>query len=393
MVKKDRTAIFITPGASKVGGNIFILEFLKWLKRNSSIPFLTIYGNEGELEQEFRALGEAFRFDEIGAESLIRKGIEKISREFQLRKLYFQIAWLRRRLAGTDIGLIYSNAVTNYRILSALPVRDVPIISHCHELESVIYRTGIEGFRKTCEMTSHFVAPAKAVKQNLIQNHNIVPDRISIVNEFIPITVFSPDDLEQKRQQVFAELNIPENAFVVGASGTLYWRKAPELFILVADLVIKHKVNVPIYFLWVGGGKKDDFHYFELNYDLEKLTLTDRVHFLEYNPDYFAALDLFMMISREDPFPLVCIDAAARGKPIICFENAGGTPEFVEDDCGVIVPYLDIRAMADRIVELSGNPDLLSKMSIAAAAKARARHDILETAPKILEIIENFIRR
>ena len=41
---------------------------------------------------------------------------------------------------------------------------------------------------------------------------------------------------------------------------------------------------------------------------------------------------------EEDPYTLVCLEAAALEKPYVCFEGAGGSPEFVEEDCGFVVP-------------------------------------------------------
>jgi glycosyltransferase involved in cell wall biosynthesis len=394
MANKEKPIVFLTPGASRVGGNIFLVNFLKWFKKNSAIPFLTVYGHSGELEDDIASLGPAFRFDPDSSRgSIFKRGLEIAAREMGIRSKYFQRVWLPKNLGSSDIGLIYSNAVTNHRMLSALPRNGTPVISHCHELESVIYRTGIEGFRATCEMTTRFVAVSHAVKNNLIEKHGIAPEKIAVIHEFIPIDDFSTAETSEMREKARAELNISENAIIVGGSGSLYWRKAPELFVQVADLVRKKDPNAPIFFLWVGGGEKGDFRFFELNYDLEKLGLTDRVHFLEHQPEptaHFAAIDLFLMISREDPYPLVCLETACLGKPIICFENAGGMPEFVEDDCGFIVPYLDIQTMADRVIELSHKPDLLAKMGAAAAAKVRTRHDILTSAPAMLEIIEEF---
>ncbi|MDH6063711.1 hypothetical protein, partial [Umezakia ovalisporum] len=48
----------------------------------------------------------------------------------------------------------------------------------------------------------------------------------------------------------------------------------------------------------------------------------------------------------------VCLEAASLGKPILCFDKAGGEPEFVEDDCGFIVPYLDLDAADMNLISL-----------------------------------------
>ena len=99
------------------------------------------------------------------------------------------------------------------------------------------------------------------------------------------------------------------------------------------------------------------------------------------------------MISREDPYPLVCLEAASVGKPIICFADAGGMPEFVEEDCGFVVPYLDIDGFAARVIELSSSPDLLTRMSANAFRKVRERHDIERSAPKLAELLTRFVEQ
>jgi glycosyltransferase involved in cell wall biosynthesis len=101
-----------------------------------------------------------------------------------------------------------------------------------------------------------------------------------------------------------------------------------------------------------------------------------------------GAADVFVLTSREDPYPLVCLEAAALEKPIVCFAGAGGMPEFVENDCGFVVPYLDIAAMGDHVVSLLDAPDLRVVIGRAARRKVSERHDVGKAAPRILEIIE-----
>ena len=128
----------------------------------------------------------------------------------------------------------------------------------------------------------------------------------------------------------------------------------------------------------------------ELQQDVKAAGLEGIVHFVGSSPkplDYFAAFDVFALTSREDPYPLVCLEAASFGKPILCFAGGGGEPEFVEDDCGFVVPYLDIEAMADRVLELMDSPELRQRLGTSARAKVRARHDIEIVAPRILEVI------
>jgi glycosyltransferase involved in cell wall biosynthesis len=63
-------------------------------------------------------------------------------------------------------------------------------------------------------------------------------------------------------------------------------------------------------------------------------------------------------------------------------------PEFVEHDCGFIVPYLDVAAMSDGVICLLDFLECRLKMVEAARRKVMQRHDISVAAPRIMDIIE-----
>jgi glycosyltransferase involved in cell wall biosynthesis len=70
--------------------------------------------------------------------------------------------------------------------------------------------------------------------------------------------------------------------------------------------------------------------------------------------------------------------------------GAGGAREFVDDDAGCVVPYLDVNAMADAVIKLLHSSELRHRLGEQAQHKVQARHDITVAAPKILETIERF---
>jgi glycosyltransferase involved in cell wall biosynthesis len=107
--------------------------------------------------------------------------------------------------------------------------------------------------------------------------------------------------------------------------------------------------------------------------------------------DYIAAANVFALTSREDPYPLVCLEVAALGKPILCFESAGGMPEFIEQDCGFAVPYMDVTAMADGVLFLLDDAECRLSMGKAVRLKVSQRHDINAAAPRIMELMERTI--
>ena len=390
MNPRGKSVLFITPGASSVGGNIFILNFLRWFKANTDIPFITIYGHGGDIEDGFRSLGPAYNFGfQLGGLGNLKKVLFKAASELRLRERAAV-----RAAERSNVGLIYCNAVTNHRILAALEHLDVPVITHCHELESAIYRNGIEGFRYVKRRSHRFVAVAEAVRRNLIESHGVAAGDVDLIHDFVPMPKEGEVDIASARAEVLAEFGLPGNAFIVGASGTMYWRKAPDLFVQIAARVRRIRPEAPIYFFWIGGARKGDFAIFEAEYDARKLGIADRFRVIEHRLDpakYFAALDVFAMVSREDPFPLVCMEAAAFGKPIICFADAGGMPEFAGEGCGYVVPYLDLDEFAGKIATLHDDPELKTRLGRAAEERARRLHDVEVCAPMMLDLIDRYL--
>jgi glycosyltransferase involved in cell wall biosynthesis len=185
------------------------------------------------------------------------------------------------------------------------------------------------------------------------------------------------------------ELNIPQSAFVIGGSGSIEWRKGTDLFLQIALRSVAEASDLR--FLWVGGklaGWEQDYD--RVLYDLERMDLSGKVIITGKQRDvtgYFAAIELFALTSREDPFPLVCLEAASLGKPIICFAGAGGMPEFVGDDAGAVVPYGDVSAFSDRILHFYQDREALVKAGAAARTKVTTSFRLADSCRRLSEIV------
>ena len=77
--------------------------------------------------------------------------------------------------------------------------------------------------------------------------------------------------------------------------------------------------------------------------------------------------------------------------PILCFDKSGGSKEFVETDAGGVLPYLDIKAMGDKIIELIKEPNLREQLGQRGAEKVRERFEVSVGAPKLVKIIERYL--
>jgi glycosyltransferase involved in cell wall biosynthesis len=299
------------------------------------------------------------------------------------------LAKLRRR----HFDLVYSNTITNGSIVNALCGPTRRVLTHVHELETMIRRYGSENLSSVLRQSRRFIACADAVKANLVTNHGVDPRLIDVVHEFVHVSEVktSPTD----RAQILDRLGVPPQSLIVGSSGTTDWRKGPDLFIQMASASVRMRPDMPIAFLWIGGDGPGSVRFSELMHDANRMGIGDRIYFLGSRDDasrLFGVCDVFALTSREDPFPLVCLEAAAVGIPVVCFDDAGGEPEFVRNDCGFVVPYLDVGEMARRLVELLERPVLRRQMGTKAADRVRQNHTVPIGAQKVLDSIAKTMR-
>lgn len=380
----DPKVLFISHSAARSGAPLVLLHFLNWMKEHSNIGLEILVKSMGSLFTDYSHLGQTKLYEfPIPKEHKYYKIIQ-ISGLHKFWEIY-NIRQLISHYKHSNINLIYSNTITNGDLLYHLSELDCPIICHVHELNYWIERMGRDNIERVKQYTNRYVAVSNSVKWNLVENYEIPTEIIDVVYEFIPIKPLSIDN-----QKIRQFLKIPEKALIIGGSGIETWRKGKDLFVNLANLVIKRCIEQSIHFVWVGpfGNEEEKF---QLKYDLLKAGIDDKVHFTGEvsNPeDFFSTFDIFVLMSREDPFPLVSLEAASHGKPIICFDKSGGTPEFIESSMGFVVPYLDLYAMAEKIIYLAKNREIRIEMGNRAAEKVRRGNDVSVQAPKILEIID-----
>lgn len=94
-------------------------------------------------------------------------------------------------------------------------------------------------------------------------------------------------------------------------------------------------------------------------------------------PDVYRSADVVVQVSREslagggvEGFGIVCLEAAAVGKPVVA-GRSGGLPEAVRDGVtGILVDPNDVGAVADAITSLLGDAPLVWRLGQAGRERA-----------------------
>ena len=386
MTSKPPVVLFVSHEASRTGAPILLLRFLRWFGQNQATPFRMLVGSAGALLPEFKALGpvDLFQPEVVTVWHRLQRRL-KLGKSRKVKHL----ERLRAALQKEPIDLIYSNTVVNGAILDFLSFLNVPVISHIHELDHVIR----EGFgERNLELvkkhTSSYIAVSQAVKDNLVKNYGIAGQAVKVIYGFIPTNLPSPDDAVKLRETARKELGISPQTTLVLSCGSIEPRKGTDLFLAAASQVANRAPAADVHFLWVGGSPA---HMKEMQKKIAASGLSGKVHFIGHRPDvtpYYIASDIFLLTSREDPFPLVMLESALHGKPTVCFAEGGGAREFVRDDAGCCVPGFAVDQMANAVLELAQSPDRRLRMGNVARERVLREHDIHVAAPKIAAVIQ-----
>jgi glycosyltransferase involved in cell wall biosynthesis len=101
-----------------------------------------------------------------------------------------------------------------------------------------------------------------------------------------------------------------------------------------------------------------------------------------------AQLDVFVLPSREDAFPLVVLEAASHGVPTVYFSDAGGIGEFLGEEAGIPVCYLNIESMAEKIIQLKMDDEYRMSLGKRAQQKLKDYFNNEETVNDLIEQME-----
>ncbi|HEV8083677.1 MAG TPA: glycosyltransferase family 4 protein [Chitinophagaceae bacterium] len=389
MQNSKKKILFVSHKANRSGAPLVLLEIIKEFKKQSTIPFQILIVNEGELVKEFAALGQTYVWNKNNkriAISLLQSIIGFFSRTLFIARGVFILFKIR------NSSLVFFNTIANGHFHKKLLFLKCRYIYYIHELEAAIYMlTNQQSLQLILNNTNLFIAVSEAVKNNLVNNYKIEKSIVQVLPTpmgCVSRTKATYDGFINSFKKVHL---IPADAVIIGAVGPNEWRKGFDLFLPLITLYFNLFPESNAYFIWKGFSENNITSFFDL-YDYKKFNFKERAILLPHGSDVLeqiACLDIHLLLSREDPYPLVLLESASFAIPTICFMDAGGSGEFIEDDCGYCVPYGDLKKMAINLNELVQSAGLRNTMGLKAQEKVKLRHDAKKTLPAFIKILES----
>jgi glycosyltransferase involved in cell wall biosynthesis len=356
--------LFITHDAYLTGAPKLLLHLISIVKESEQFEIKIVVKNGfGELISDFKSLAQVEIFNIYTGYSLFLKMLKKASRFFNISARNHRV--IQKWVDESDI--IFSNTITNGDIFSQFDFsKPRLIVSYIHELPvaTKVFTTPAN-LQKVLELSHHYFVPSQSVANHLNQNLKVDSSKISNLNYYIPLQF----------KQVIANQHKSSN-LIIGLMGTLDWRKGADLISLVLFKLRKLYPNSKFGFVWQGV-HKNSTEYIKIQHELKQIACEDMIEFIESKKDthtFFSQIDVFLLLSKEDPYPLVVLEAASYKKPTVCFNESGGAQEFVSNGCGIGVPYLDIDSLCFELNNLYLNHTQIEDMGSRAYDKYLSLH-------------------
>lgn len=185
------------------------------------------------------------------------------------------------------------------------------------------------------------------------------------------------------------DLNIPEDAFVVGMVGRISPQKAPDIFIKMAKHV-KDKVS-NAHFIIVGNGDQEAEikKYAKDNDFLDSLHITGWVD----NPmSYVELFDVACLLSRWESFGLVLPEYMMARKPIVA-SRVDAIPNIICDgENGLLVEMDDVVGASTAVLKLYLNNNLKSKLIDEGLKTVYKKFDVQRMTRETEKLFEEVTR-
>jgi glycosyltransferase involved in cell wall biosynthesis len=389
-----KRVLFVCHDASRTGAPLLLFWLVRWLVTHQRVEAHLAILRDGPLREDFEALCPTVTWRPVGPTPWPRRLAAKLTG----RPLAIDPdAWLAEQVDRVRPDVLYLNTLVLGYALGALSRETLPpvVVSHVHELEpSLVMLSRPELVQRQLALSTLVIACAEPVRDNLLQGHQLAPERCVLLEVGLPAAMAQPQDSrhdDPQTQRVVATLREAraDGTFLFGFLGQPISRKGVDLFPLLLRECVEVFGDVPFRGAWVGCGEGSTAHAV-LERDLRLLGVADRALVLPglpKGPAAIACLDVFTLLAREDPFPIVVLEAGARGIPTVCFRGSGGIPDLEAQGAVIGVPYLDLRTFARELFRLACQPEEGRRVGERCREVVLAHHTIETLAPRLAEWI------
>lgn len=226
------------------------------------------------------------------------------------------------------------------------------------------------------------VAISPAVGRLLVTATGIDEERVRVIANGVE----APRDVGQKeREDARKVAGLSADRLVLGAVARLFDDSNKRISDLLRALSLREAHNWQL--LIVGDGPA--------RATLEELALAlgvdERVHFVGYRADtapWYEVMDAFALVSRNEGFGLVAVEAMFHRLPVIATRVGGLRDIVIDEKTGLHVAVGVPAEIAEALQRLGADPALRASMGARGAERAAARYSAERYASDIAALYE-----
>lgn len=268
-----------------------------------------------------------------------------------------------------------SDMVGAYHAGLAAKLARIPVVCHIRSNFEQIPRR----LKPPLLTINRFAFVSQATWENFNTIFHVPPDRGTVIYDWAPKPAINTD-WDDVRNRIRGELEIHGDAPVFGMIARVAPQKDFETLITATKKVVTARPDARL--LLVGDHKQSEecqrYHQ-ELCRLIEILGLTGKVTWTGFRndvADLMGAMDVVVLSTRSEGFPLTLLEAMSLGRPVVT-TRVGGIPELVVDgENGLLHELQDADGLADQILRL------LQDKEFADVLSSRGRASVLQRFTK-----------
>lgn len=231
--------------------------------------------------------------------------------------------------------------------------------------------------RVSARRVGRFIVVSRALQSLLVDRRGVAPARVRLIPNGVEIDDEEPTPRRRAAARaVAAALGLASDTRLVGAVGRLVWQKGFEDLIRAMPAVVR---AVPAARLVIAG---EGPLRARLDAVARACGVADHVALPGFRADaaeLVRALEILVIPSLREGFPMVTLEAMALGTPVVATAIDGIVEQIAADVDGLLVPPGDPPALGAAIARLLGDPALRARLAAAAHRTVRTKFDIRKT--------------
>ena len=370
--------VYLTPSVRLFGARQSLRQLVTHLDRERFEP-LVVCPRRGDLEEVLREAGIQTRILRLPP---WRKGKWLLLRFWWVRAL-------RQLLKEEGARLIHCNEFhsTPYAVAAARALA-IPAVAH-HRLSI----TPRQILNYHLEQADRLIVVSKAAGEAFAPWPQIVA-KMHVVYNGLDLEAFTAD---ANREKLRHELRLHPDDFLIGQLGLISERKQTHLALDSFDRLAERYPHVHLAIVGSAAVGQEAYAA-EAERRAAASPFAERIHFTGFRQDIAdvcAALDLNLLISNDEGFGRVIIEAGAFGAPTVG-SRVGGIPEVIDDGrSGLLVEGSNAAALAQAVtqavIQLLENPERYRQLQDCVREKVTREFSIERHLTQIQAIYDELL--